>query len=150
VSYCYLIFFFKYSDLIFNYRFEFEFQVWDRADAVHLLESFSLHAPNLERISIRLECKTPSIFCDFPLADFLIQFCSKKKHLTCLSLTFFNLDDALIDQVNQRMAEEVLSERPSLWFYLGNRFPEASDPTVPSVHYHEMIHSNYFDPPPKF
>ena len=98
-----------------------------------------------------MECDILPDDFSFPLADFIVQLALKLKRLTCLSLSFYELNDnKLIEQVHRRMGEEVLPTRPALWFHLGSDFPEASDPRVPAVHYNEMIYSNEFDPPPKF
>ncbi len=88
---------------------------------------------------------------NYPLDDVIVQLALKLKRLTCLSLTFYELSDSkLIEHVHRRMAEEVLPTRPALWFHLGTAFAEASDPSVPAVHYHEMVFTNTFDPTPNF
>ena len=98
-----------------------------------------------------MECDILPDDFSFPLADFIVQLALKLKRLTCLSLSFYELNDnKLIEQVHRRMGEEVLPTRPALWFHLGSDFPEASDPSVPAIHYHEMVFANNFDPPPKF
>lgn len=39
----------------------------------------------------------------------------------------------------ERIAQEVVPTRPSLWFHLDRALPEASDPGVPWIHYHPMV-----------
>ena len=100
---------------------------------------------------MEMKCETLPANWSFPLADLIVQLALKLKRLTFLSLTFHELNaNELIEQVHRRMAEEVLPSRPALWFHLGNTCPDGSNPNVPAVHYHEMILSNTFDPPPKF
>jgi len=58
-------------------------------------------------------------------------------------------DDAnfgLMEQINQRMTEEVLPTRPALWFYLGSKFPDATD--APLIHYLELVDINLWNNPP--
>jgi len=121
------------------------------ADAICILKSLLSHAPNIQRIAIEWKIETLPADWNYPLADFIVQLALKLERLTCLSLTFFELDDTkLIEHVHRRMAEEVLPTRPALWFHLGYDYAEASDPGVPAVHYHEMVLSNNFDPRPTF
>ena len=96
-------------------------------------------------------CNNLSSDWSFPLADFVVKVALKMERLTCLSLTLYELKESkLIEEVNQRMAEEVLLGRPALWFHFNSNFADASDPSVPAVHFHEMIITNNFDPPPEF
>jgi len=81
------------------------------------------------------------------LADFLVQFAMKMKHLALFCLVLkgcdFNRPYILINRANQRMAEEVLPKRPALWFYLDCNMPDGVDSTVPGIHYHEMVIGSY-------
>jgi len=130
---------------------ELRFQRRDIADALGILKSLSVNAPKIERINIEMMCEILPNDWNYPLAEFIVQLALELKRLTCLSLTFYELNDRkLIELVHQRMAQEVLPTRPALWFHLDNDFPEASDPSVPAVHYHEMICTDDFGPPPKF
>lgn len=115
-----------------------------------MLNEFKLiDEPKIERISLKFTCETYPTD-DYLMLDFLVNFSLEMKHLSCLSLSLERLDPTLIQQVLQRIKEEVLPTRPSLWFHLDNAIPDAADSSVPKVHYHEMIYTNYFDPPPKF
>jgi len=49
--------------------------------------------------------------------------------------------------IKQRVEEEVVTERPSLWFHLDRPVPEASDPGVPPIHYFEIVEPPPFDIP---
>lgn len=124
----------------------------EKGNASHvmlILKSFLRCSSHLERISLELECATDPTDQDYLLEDFLVKFILKMKHLNCLSLTFAQLDPTLILKVRQRIVTEVLPTRPALWFHLDGEIPDGADPCVPLVHYHEMIHTNYFEPPPK-
>jgi len=107
----------------------------DIADAICILESLLSHAPNLQRIAIEWKIETLPADWNYPLADLIVQMALKLERLTCLSLTFFELNDSkLIEEVHRRIVEEVLPTRPALWFHLGTDFAEASDPNVPAEH----------------
>lgn len=121
----------------------------DVNDALLILKSLKQFAPKLERISLEFMCKTYPTDSDYLMVDFLVDFTLKMKHLSCLSLSLKQLDRKLVQQVHQRIVNEVLPSRPSFWFHLGSKIPDAVDPSVPKVHYQEMIHTNYSDPPPK-
>ena len=66
------------------------------------------------------------------------------KHLFAVCVTFDELDSILKEEVDRRIVEEVLPNRPALWFHLGTDIPNAVDPGVPLVHYHEMVHIDLF------
>jgi len=50
------------------------------------------------------------------LSKFLVEFASKMDHLTSCCLTFNHLSLDLMKEIKQRVEEEVVTERPSLWF----------------------------------
>jgi len=80
-------------------------------------------------------------------ADFLVEFTAKMTHLTCCCLIFNQLGVELINEIKQRVEKEVVTERSSLWFHLGRALPEASDPGVPAIHYHQIVYPiSYFMP----
>jgi len=72
-------------------------------------------------------------------ADFLVKFAAKMSHLTCCCLSFKQLDCFPIVNVKHRIAQEVVRMRPSLWFHMDRSLPQASDPGVPWVHYHQLV-----------
>ena len=72
-------------------------------------------------------------------ADFMVKFASNMTHLTCCCLSIKQLDCFPIVKVKQRIANEVVPMRPSLWFHSDRALPEASDPGVPWIHYHRMV-----------
>jgi len=72
-------------------------------------------------------------------SDFIVGFTKKLTHLTCCCLTFNQLDVDFMKEIKTRVEEEVVTERPSLWFFMGRTLPEASDEGVPAIHYHEMV-----------
>jgi len=121
----------------------------DVNDALLILKSLKQFAPKIERISLEFMCEAyPTDKYHF-MEDFLVDFTLKMKQLSCLSLSLKQLDGTLIQKVHERIKREVLPTRPSFWFHLDSKIPDAVDPEVPKVHYHEMIHTKYSDPPPK-
>ena len=82
------------------------------------------------------------------LPDFIVDFALKMKRLVCCCMVFDRLDPSLIKEVQQRIAKEVVPIRPSFWFHLGREVPLASDLSVPSIHFHEMVEPMVYVPPP--
>ena len=41
-------------------------------------------------------------------------------------------------------SREIVSQRPFLWIHIGPRLLNATDPSVPKIHYNELV--NPFDP----
>ncbi len=82
-------------------------------------------------------------------ADYVVQFAKEMKRLVCCCLTFYYFNQNLCNQVNSRIAKEVVSERPSLWFVMDCFNPKVTDPNIPLIHYHEMVDVpfNHFPPP---
>ena len=111
----------------------------DVTDALRILKSLKQFSPKIERISLEFMCKTYPTDRDHLMGDLLVDFTLKMKHLSCLSLSLKQLDGALIKNVHERIKKEVLPTRPSLWFHLDRCLPEASDPGVPWVHYHQIV-----------
>jgi len=118
-----------------------------------LLKSLLGCSLHLERLALIINrCPDTAPLWDHPpdTSDFLVEFVSKMKRLVCFYLVIRRLDPNLIKEVRQRIMEEVLPKRQSLWFYLGYGTPRVSDPEVPGFHFHEMVDPEYYTPPPTF
>ena len=103
---------------------------------------------HLERLVLNGSCKL--MFNRNEAETSLVEFASRMKRLVCCCLVFYKLDRKLIKKVQQRIAQEVLPKRPSLWFHLGGDDPLASDPDVPNFHFHEMVNPTFYVPTPNF
>ena len=73
------------------------------------------------------------------MIDVIVRFASEMPRLVALCIAFFHLDSDVVEEVNQRIAEEVLPSKSPLWFCLNDVEPKPSDSDVPLVHYQEMI-----------
>ena len=111
------------------------------ATAFSILKSLLKASAKLERLALidagseKLpDWKNPPEF-----ADFLVGFTAKMTHMTCCCITFNQIDASLTEEIKQRVEKEVVVERPSLWFHLDRALPEASDPGVPAIHYHQIV-----------
>jgi len=132
--------------------------VWDHKEltsrmtypltALRIIKALLQKSPLLERLVLidggskylpflNLPHKYPDLFRHF--LQEILQFASKMTHLSCCVLTFNYLTDDFMKVIKERVEEEVVSVRPSLWFYLDRKMPEPSDGSVPSVHYHEIV-----------
>jgi len=93
-----------------------------------------------ERFQINVPCeKLPDWQPPPEFADFLVDFTAKMTHMTCCLITFHQINTGLMQKIKERVENEVVTERPSLWFHLDHAIPEASDPGVPAVHYHQIV-----------
>ena len=115
----------------------------------YLLGSSSLQ---LERLVLIAESSKNGPDWNHPikLPDLIVKFALKMKRLVCCCIVFDRMDSNLIKEIQQRIAKEIVLIRPSLWFHLGREKPLASDPSVPSIHYHEMVDPIIYVPPPSF
>ena len=127
------------------------------ATAVSILEAIleesknkSVHETKLERLVLIDAGTIPLLDWKHPpeFSDFLVDFTAKMTHLTCLCLAFKQMDGVLMKAIKERVEEEVVIERPSLWFHLGWDIPNVSDPGVPAIHYHQMVNPMHFSTPP--
>lgn len=83
------------------------------------------------------------------LVDFLVKFATEMKRLVFCCITFYELDAIVSNKINRLIAEKVVRFRPSLWFNVGlGNFIFTEDPTLPLIHFLEMIDFDYFVPPP--
>jgi len=113
----------------------------------YLLGSSSLQ---LERLVLIAESSKNGPDWNHPikLPDFIVDFALKMKRLVCCCIVFDLLNPNLIKEVQQRIVKEVVPIRPSFWFHLGREVPLASNLSVPSIHYHEMVEPMVYVPPP--
>ncbi len=136
---------------------------WDHKEDVYTATAFSIlkaifkgfieksiHETKLERLAL-IDAGT----VDLPrwnhppeFADFLVDFTAKMTHLYCCCITFKQMDANLMKAIKERVEEEVVIERPALWFHLGRDVPDASDPGVPPIHYHQIVEPISFTTPP--
>ena len=86
------------------------------------------------------------------MSNFIVNFVSKMTHLVCCILVFRDLyNPALIEEVNRRIMNEILPSRPSLYFYLGTKMPQARPHSnIPLIHFHDMVDPINYVPPPTF
>lgn len=119
-----------------------------------LLIDIARQSPLLERLVVDMERNTYGTWDDsgfaIPMEDQIIDAVKEMKHLVLLCLIGFSFSDDIVHRVQQRLTLEVLPLRPALRFYLGESFPDATDPTVPRIHCNEMIHpqAQFYAPPP--
>ena len=117
--------------------------------AFSILEALLKESVQLERLTLIVAGpeKLPDWNPSPEFADFLVEFTAKMTHLTCCCLAFNQPGVKLMKEIKQRVENEVATERPSLWFHLDRALPEASDPGVPAIHYHQMVYPiSYFMP----
>ena len=111
------------------------------ATAFLILRGLLANSAQLERLALidhgsgKLdEWESPSKF-----ADSIVGFVSKMVKLSCVCLTFKQINADFMNGIKQRVAKEVVAKRPSLWFHLGHSIPKISDAGVPTIHYHQIV-----------
>ncbi len=117
-----------------------------------LLRELVIASPCLERLVLiaKRPCYQQNRLHPTLLEDFLFSFVSQMKNLAALCLVGFEMDPIVLAGVKQRLKQEILRVRPSLWMHIGPELPNATDPSVPKIHYDDIV--NPFDPycaPPK-
>ena len=85
-----------------------------------------------------------------PLQDAIFPFVKETHHLVALCLGGFPIDPYPF-VVQQQLIKEIVPNRPAFWFHLGPMLPEASDLSVPRIHFNGIVNPiNPFDAPPRF
>lgn len=147
------------------YSVKFLFLFIDRLELINfkgslllpLLKSFLTNSPQLERlVLLDGDCDASSSEWDRPddlseMADSIVNFALKMPRLVALCINFYHLDWLELNEVvNRRIKEEVLLSKPYFWFYFNwKRRPLPSFPSVPFIHYHEMVMPSPPWAPPK-
>jgi len=84
-----------------------------------------------------------------PLEDTLVKFVKDMPHLVALCLAGLGIDSNGV--VKRQLIEEVIPERPAFWCHLGRNLPTANDPSIPKIHYEEIVCPiRAWDSPPRF
>ena len=105
-----------------------------------LLKDLKKSCPKLERIALQL---TESWTLSKELEDYILTFTSGMEHLVFIYLTGFIIDPVRAVSIKEKLSATVLPLRPSFWCHVGLKSVEGNDPSVPRMHYQEMI--NPFD-----
>jgi len=123
------------------------------------LKSILKYSPHLERLVLldgfyeEIQSPLPDWNHPVDMPDFFVDFAAKMKRLVCFCISFNQIDGAMCEEVNRRVAEKVNGIRPSLWFHFGRYGPDLDDPNVPLIHLQEIL-LRHLDrccaPPPKF
>lgn len=112
-------------------------------------------SPDLERLTLSgvmmYDAGSPpcSSLTPFGLEDDLVKFATNNKRLVFCCFKFYNLDAVVCDKINRIIAKKVVQSRPALWFHVGNGIPK-EDPSLPLIHFLEMINADDYNPPPMF
>jgi len=126
------------------------------ADGKHLLTFFKSilkFSPDLERlflVDVDLFFGGPAWKQPDNMESTIIEFALKMKHLVALVLGFpNNFPCSRLNYIRSLMVDKVSPLRPVLWYWfdLDRIIPNLVDPTVPFIHYQEMIDPFYYPPP---
>ncbi len=102
-----------------------------------LLDDIAWISPLLERLVVHIDRNRSYTYDEnslpIKLEKTIKNAVVKMKHLNLLCLVGFPLSSNVVRKVNERVTRDVLPLRPALKFYLGETFPNATDPTVPRI-----------------
>ncbi len=113
-----------------------------------LRRSSAPSSPLLERLSLWDDSSTFWTLQSPDSEEFFVQFTTKMSRLVCCCIVFADISPEEEKRINQLITEKVGSNRPSLWFSVCN-IASDEDPTLPFVHYLEMIESERYYPLPE-
>lgn len=111
-----------------------------------------LQSKRLERI-VLYEEEGPNIPLESQkLQDVLLKFVSNMPHLVCFCfITASEIEPGLVTELKQKFDEFILPIRPAFWYHVDQSLPRATDPTVPRIHYDQIVSPiNYLEMSPDF
>ena len=128
-----------------NYEGEISHQTLPILDAL-------VSCPKLERL-VLFEEEGPNLpWGDEKLQDILFKFVSSMKHLVAfcfISASEYELGS--VSELKRKFDEFIIPNRPAFWYHVDQHFPNVNDPTVPLVHFDEIVCPiNYYDVSPNF
>lgn len=96
--------------------------------------------PKLERL-VLFEEEGPNLpWGDEKLQDILFKFVSSMKHLVAfcfISASEYELGS--VSELKRKFDEFIIPNRPAFWYHVDRDLPRANDPTVPRIHYDEIV-----------
>ncbi len=85
---------------------------------------------------------------DKQLEDSILPFVKEMFHLIALCLAGFPIDSSVVEE---QFMVEIVPDRPSFWFHLGQTLPKSSDIYAPRIHHEGIAYPmDSFDAPPHF
>jgi hypothetical protein len=74
------------------------------------------------------------------LQDVLFKFVSSMPDLVCFCfITASEIEPGTVAKLKQKFDEFIIPIRPAFWCHVANDFPQATDPTVPRIHYDQIV-----------
>lgn len=115
----------------------------------YMLYTIQRFSPKLERLFLRENSPAYWTLQPAELEFILVQFATGMSRLNCCRIEFDVISREVERRLNQLFTEIFASNRPSLWFRVGD-IASDEDPTLPLIHYLEMIESEFCFPLPEF
>ena len=119
-----------------------------------------LETKKLERIVLYEEMMDKDLGGDGPNrpnpleSQELFKFVNDMPHLVCFCFitTIFELERGFLAKLKSKFDEYILPIRPAFWYHVGHSLPEPTNPTVPRIHFDEIVSPiRYFEMlPPDF
>ena len=129
-----------------------KWKFWPSSQAELLLVLNALkRCPKFERLGLLVEKVHGWHSSDdyTPLENSLVSFVKEMPHLVALCLAGLSID--LNGAVKRQLIDEVIPERPAFWCHLSHDLPSDNVPSVPKIHYEEIVNPiRAWDSPPRF
>ena len=106
----------------------------------------------MERLVLYEEEWTNRPWGEEKLQDILYDFVERMKRLVAfcfISASGFELDT--VAELKRKFDDLIIPNRPAFWYHVDKDLPNVIDPTVPRIHYDEIVGPlNYFEISPNF
>ena len=107
----------------------------------------------MERLVLYEEEWTNRPWGEEKLQDILYDFVERMKRLVAfyfISASGFELEDT-VAELKRKFDDLIIPNRPAFWYHVDKDLPNVIDPTVPRIHYDEIVGPlNYFEISPNF
>lgn len=99
-----------------------------------------LESNRLERLVLYEEDGPNTPWDDKILQNALLDFVKRMPRLVAFCfITASDIQPTTLGELKQKFDELVLPIRPAFWYHVGQTLPRSTDPTVPRIHYNQIV-----------
>ncbi|XP_046443824.1 uncharacterized protein LOC124193876 isoform X3 [Daphnia pulex] len=138
----------KLRDFRLQYAYEYEGEIMPNRAVLNTL----LDCKRLERIVLYEEDGPNIPWKSQELQDVLLKFVSSMPNLVCFCfITASEIEPGTVAELKKKFDELIVPIRPAFWYHVDQSLPRATDPTVPRIHYDQIVSPiNYLEMSPEF
>jgi hypothetical protein len=131
-----------------QYAYEYEGEIMPNRAVLNTL----LDCKRLERIVLYEEDGPNIPWKSQELQDVLLKFVSSMPNLVCFCfITASEIEPGTVTELKKKFDELIVPTRPAFWYHVDQSLPRATDPTVPRIHYDQIVSPiNYLEMSPEF